>query len=587
MAYETTRQLSRDAADIIETPVDPAVSYRVLKKTLEASTATMKLRQSRRSIEENLPEEQPNVVTRIPYDVRASLAEKFAFAMDFDRTYAPRSSYAALDHSICTSYATRVAHRASALFRMGSSDAIDVAAAMMMHSTRASIGMAPDSREMSEGTKFEYLKAVAQPRAASSDDEALGWMLGADIWLTQPDEKDSRRGQVSKLLEKSPAARREWLRRLRSYVQMPDRMVASAFIRQGWRTMAGMGAPGGDRALSDVIGCDTLRQELSQLSVDMERGRDARIEAKELEIMQRVFGAVLAFPYQSDKEQKAESKKWKSIGTTPSRVLETKKLNCFTGPWLMAAMMLRSGIRSSQLFHCRIQNHSDNTWYATHGALLFVTRSKRMYIMDFGYMLGNDPIGPVFFDEERATQGLRDLTSGRRWMPVHGRIKEWATEVFSLPTELQVMQMADGYASGHMLSVGGDFLLKGQYDEAAHAFDLGLGFNPIDTDLTYYRGLTDFHRGDLASAADYFDATVRREPAHLMAQYSMGELAVEKKDYDEARRRFATVAADDRPVFGDDAFKKDSERFAAMRDAQLKHWWSRRPKRGQSVDKEN
>lgn len=434
-----------------------------------------------------------------------------------------------------------------------------------------------DANNEHRGTLFAY-----EPQW-KMEHSLLKRAFGSTLTSMTDPESEGRlqvEAMVTALLNaQSAAVRARLVRNFASWLRTPEKLLAGAMLRKGWQHLRNVREPS-DREfreyaaselttypptphsarkrdapkphaadlpfLEHTINCRKHRTELRHLRTL--NSLDA-VAAKEKAIAFEIFSAMMKFPNAS---QKRDSNPPSYHAGMPPYVVRNREITCFSGPWLMATMLLRAGIEARQLFLCKAFSFVPPMSYAgAHCSLLLSTSLEELFFLDSGFRRAGETFRLGECDEERMSTQLEALLKGTRKHPVSVRVKRAVAKTFNIPRRMQVLPLAEGIAGSHLYHVGLRFYYEEKYEEAEEALSLGLCFNRNEADALYHLGLLAFERGDTAAAEQQFQMTLRIDQTHLMAHFSLGELALDRGDCNEARRRFTIVHNDPREIWGD------------------------------------
>lgn len=316
------------------------------------------------------------------------------------------------------------------------------------------------------------------------------------------------------------------------------------------------------KKLKDIIGCDKLREELEQFEQEHNpRG----YEEKQREILARVSGAISRYVVGNvNTAQDEREPSWK-MGT-PQAFVQSKNASCFTGPWLIALMLMECGIQYNDLIYAHV-NQAHDGQIGGHGGLIMKTRLRHEIFIDHGYNFACRDLPAGMAVSKKDIEQIIGL--------LNGEIKESVTAQFNrhemdrVHRHMQLMPLNDGFASGHMYHIGLSFLNEGKLDEAEYAFELALNFNRQDPDILYHMGVLSLERQDIEDAERYFEEALRIFPDHLFSEYGLGICLARRGHFDTAKHHFKVVAESPFSIWQAEHVKKKSAEYAAMDDADL------------------
>lgn len=527
--------------------------------------------------------------------------------------------------------------------------------------------------------KRKFLEDMIKSAGRLSEDAVpivLRWALGPSFYekITQgEDAVPCSTGEVMNktrtLLSTKEKLRGEMLEALSRLTRAPDQLLASAFVRQGWRTLMEVGevtdwewlhhlkriadeeftdddlaqwgstdgdlekkraralkrqqdlrgkldgmlatlgdAPPEIRRLSSLIDCERYRRELTALRQSQ---NPVGVAAKQLEIVDRVFGHVTRFVSQSVAQRPSYE-----VGL-PAFVSREKKATCFSGPWLIAMMLFLCGLEYEELAYCHVKQTHDGV-NGSHGSIIVKTEMGELTLIDHGYHIpardilaplrlllafcpkktkghpvpehreeedgvGNevdllaavaeaaprtlDALQTFFMSSRKDDEGKKGNTIQRS--PVVIRLPRAFGFLTKVHPFMTVMGLKEGFESGHLLHVGITFFNERRWEEAKYAFELALKANPQDTDILYYLGMLAFEKNNLKEARTYFDQAVTSFPEHARSLFGLGELAIAENDATRARAHFRAVAEIKSRLYGGNEIIERAKELVEMPDEAL------------------
>lgn len=443
------------------------------------------------------------------------------------------------------------------------------------------------------------------PHEDSHDREILGYLLGEGHYerlLKRCGTNEKILERLLAVLNRSSHIRSKLFFHLRSTLEMPDRLLAASFIRRGWKELMDMDAPSEREwwiqileELLDLEGrqddfegqCPTeeLKEKHARMKqrardfINADAGKDDPLEklstvihcnrhraellafedrydwkgyaAKQRAILAEVVGAMARFPYDDEKDDLTAARVIPPyIAGTPRNVMERKRANCFSGPWLMAMLLLRCGFREDEILYLHANQMTADV-KGSHGGLLVATRAKELLYADYGYNVRGANFPLKLLEEENMTNTLTALADGVITGPVMLRFHKDVADCLEVPIDMQAMSLTQGLMSGHMLNVAISFVHEERWEEAEHACFLGLTFNPRDPDLHYYHGLALQALGREAQARRAFLDGIDAYEGHLRCHFALGELLRHQGRVEEALQEFKRVVNDPADVWDD------------------------------------
>ncbi len=321
------------------------------------------------------------------------------------------------------------------------------------------------------------------------------------------------------------------------------------------------------RLLKDVIGCDTARAELKELRATCQWNS---LAAKEKEIVQRIFGQVMLFAYENEPDGALSYQEQAFRVGTPAYAAKQRKINCFTGPWLIASLCLEAGIPYNQLYYCSVNEASGGnaTRFSNHCSLLIKYSDGMLAITDSGYHIGMQPLPLAAISEKSQKNHLSELMdTGKNaarmkekihTYPVRVQVKAPTADTLKVPRDMHVLPLDLGLAGNMLLHTGIAFEQDGKRAEAKAAYELGLVSNPASPDLLCRLGIIAIQEKEYAHADHLLNLALQAYPLHLHALYYSGMLAWHVGDKPKAYGFFTIVKEDPREVWGDGSFKKQA-----------------------------
>lgn len=321
------------------------------------------------------------------------------------------------------------------------------------------------------------------------------------------------------------------------------------------------------RKLAEVIGCDSLREEL--LKIRMEHN-SSRVRMKIQEIIMRILTEVSRYRYRTAYASEKNAPPTWQLGL-PLYVTREKKMSCFSGPWLTAALLMKCGILYDDLAYCHVYESHEGI-IGGHGALLLNDRTD-YFLIDPNYDPECYELPYRIFQsmDPKISIKIMELFAGTRKRPVKLKLPS-VSEVpelgmLKIHPRMAIIPLADGLMSGHMLNVGISFLLEGKLDEAQIAFEFGLTAFSDDPDIYYHLGITHMKKGEDENAEHYFRRALAIFPKHLKSQFGLGELAMRRGNILAAKIAFSPVHFHRDIIWRGDSFHK-----AATRTLETPSW---------------
>lgn len=321
------------------------------------------------------------------------------------------------------------------------------------------------------------------------------------------------------------------------------------------------------KTLRDVLQCDQSCAALERLR---HVGKWDVLGAKELEIASAVCREVFLFPYQG-KSGDREDYRFQSyeIGT-PRYALETRRLSCFTGAWLIATLCLESGIHYEQLYYCNVHEWAENT-FGAHDVLLLHLSSGNMCFLDYGLHRVGRPLACSMIPDEIQRIRLSRLMKMNESMAVMGHkitgdpvrvtIPRELTEKLKTYSDLHVLPLDQGIAATMQLHTGIALEGEGKPEEALLAYELGLASHPMHVELLCRVGAAATRANECDRAERFLTLALDAYPQHIVTWFEFGVLRLKQNRKREARVWFERVAQDTRAIWSDDTYKKQAKAY--------------------------
>ncbi len=323
------------------------------------------------------------------------------------------------------------------------------------------------------------------------------------------------------------------------------------------------------RTLTEKLECDRHRADLARLR----RLSPVAVAAKEKAIAEEFFSAVVLYPYAAHAPQTSEPPSF--LCGLPASVVRQRVITCSTGPWLLAAMLLKAGIPAKQLFYCNVLDSRASSWSGSHGTLALATSQREIWLYDTTSLTSGHQLRTLFCNPSHR-RSLLELLEGTSNRVLTFSIDEETADNWRIPRRMQIAPLMTGFQSTNMLHVGHTFAAEEKRDEAKRAWELGLCFNPDHPDLLHMMGIEALRDGSLDEAHSYLDRSLTVHPKHLAAHFTKGELLLRAGDTASARSYFQTIAAAGKQIWGDDGgIKRRAMAYASLDDdAMLRAWRS-------------
>lgn len=441
----------------------------------------------------------------------------------------------------------------------------------------------------------------AQVLSIALGDEFLGRLRESAAEGAGPASTQSILAKLKELIETKSSLRRKLLRACMSLPMVPDKLLADLFVRLGWPTfmtteslterdfwmtvkadidminrdpamlarysakpdyrakVAAMEAyfaahpdePADDdkpEKVMDLVDCDRHRSELRR---EQRRMNSVTVRHKQMEIIHAVCRE--AFKLKFVRRDEGEAKTFEQ--GFPANAAETGNLSCFSGPWLIAMLLLNAGFEYEDLSYCHI-NEAANGYIGGHGGLVVKVAGNQLVFIDFGL----HTVAPIRVEllgggNRERTDELIEFFRNKGIRSVHTQTDRMMAAIYQIHPDMQIMDLTSGFGSGHMLHVGIKLLNEGDIEAAEYALQMALSFHKEDPDALYYLGLLEYRTGSYDESKAYCKECVGVFPRYLAAHFLLGQMADAEGDQDEAVARYKIVVETEGHVFGDDVFR--------------------------------
>ncbi len=393
----------------------------------------------------------------------------------------------------------------------------------------------------------------------------------------------SRQGTVTLGLESTEVTEYEWMKRVRHQVEtkfsdpevvkiLADNPNARARHQESIMNIARFFAAhptepdaSATRRLNVAIGSHQLREEL-QL-VDTHHNPFAYV-ALQQEIAHRVVRHVSY--YHSNFAQEEASPDWEK--GFPTHVVDRKDTSCFSGPWLIASQLLQAGVRYDDLFYCNVLQASQGL-IGGHGSIAIKTKTGQLHLYDTNMGLVGVNMRGMPIQDKKMAHELDDLLHNKRRHPVFIDAHRELSRQLQVHPVMHVMPLLAGFASGHLLHVGGSLLHEGKLDEALYAFELGLGFCKDDPDLHYNAGLAYAMKGDLLSARRKYSTASGIFDNHLWSRFGLANIALAQGDTHTAKKTLTGIAGVKEKLYNGKELQDEAKAWCKLDDSALIEAW--------------
>ncbi len=320
--------------------------------------------------------------------------------------------------------------------------------------------------------------------------------------------------------------------------------------------------------LRDVLPIEKYKYEMGNLRATFEW--DA-LGAKEREVMNHIFSEVarISYEYAENEDRPFDEISFKT--GTPAYAVNNRRLTCFTGPWLVAALCLECGIPYEKLYYCNVNNNHDNHTAGSHAALLMRYSDGTMGFIDYGYKKSSRSFSTQLIEKPADGKKLLLLfNTADSWAkenhkisgdPVHVSVDRDTAKKSSLYTDMHVLPLDQGFAATQLLHTGLSLRDLGKIEEALEAFELGLTLFPASPDLLCQCAIIHYENGDIERAEWLLDLALSEYANHLVSMFYKAKICHIQGRINEALALFNTIGLDDREVWGDTSVKAQANRY--------------------------
>ncbi len=320
--------------------------------------------------------------------------------------------------------------------------------------------------------------------------------------------------------------------------------------------------------IRDKLPCEKYRAELKSLR---ETYQWDALGAKEREIINHVFSEVVCIEYAYAENEDRPHDEISFKTGVPVYAVENQRLNCFTGPWLIAALCLECGIPYHRLFYCNVNENFDGAHAGSHGSLFMHYSDGSMGFIDYSYKRSNRSFllkhvkRPL--DQKRLIQLLGDAEGwGKQNMkipgdPVHLYVDHDVAKLNHLYTDMHILPLDVGFGAIQMLHTGLSFRDQGRMEEALEAFELGLTMFPTSPDLLCQCAIIHYEKADIDRAEWLIDLALSEYPNHLLSKFQKAKILHVRGKIDDATVLFNKIGFDQREMWGDTSVKAQANRY--------------------------
>ncbi len=324
----------------------------------------------------------------------------------------------------------------------------------------------------------------------------------------------------------------------------------------------------------EKIPCEEYRYQMDILRTTFQY---EALAAKERQVINHVFSEVVSMGYAHAEEQDRPYHEISFITGNPSYAVQNLRLNCFTGPWLIAALCLECGIPYERLFFCCVNEDSESRLTGPHSALLMRYSDGSMGYIDYGHKKSNTQLSLSHIERPGDAKHLEQLIDASyQWAnqdehgktpykvvgdPVHISIEARLAKMNKLYKDVHVVPLDQGFSAIQLLHTGLSLKDEGNMDAALEAFELGLTFFPSSPDLLCQCAIIHYERGDIRRAEWLVDLALHEYKNHLLSLFYKAKIYHVQGKIEDAAILFSRVEFDPREIWGDKSIKVQALRY--------------------------
>lgn len=366
------------------------------------------------------------------------------------------------------------------------------------------------------------------------------------------------------MLKTRPEVGDRFLTGVNAMLLSEEREVAEYIVREGFNVISDVGAPlengGGynqpQPSLADGMDADGHKRRLEELR----KSRDvSMIAAEEMCILAKAFAAVRSVPlgnFPEDTDDKRHPKRATNLFATqfPRDIRTNCEVSCFSSIWLLASVLLRAGIKPSQMK--LIHEMQVGNFRGDHFSLLFINEDKQMCVADMG--VKSLHFLPFHYVEEDSQESFTQVLKGDARHSDILHTKEYAS---GLPDQFRVLDLVDGIAANHSQNVGMQLLSEGDLKGARHALRLALAFDPEHSTIFSNLAVVSSLLGKESESVELCRYALELYGDHPQANFLFARLLAKSGDAKGAAEHLRRILADSRPLWNAPHLIHDAKRM--------------------------
>lgn len=303
------------------------------------------------------------------------------------------------------------------------------------------------------------------------------------------------------------------------------------------------------RKLLDVIDAERCRKELEQCRSEQLWGV---LGAKEREIVNRVFCEVARIPYAYTSGEHLLNQGDQSFAMgTPTHAASQNALTCFTGPWLLAALLMECGIPYASMYFCELHdNPSSPLLKGAHCSLFIRFSDGTSGFFDLGDRHGNRAfiLSCLEEKEEREVRQFFHITDAYAEAqekypgdPITLHMPPGIADKLKVSSDFRMMSLDQGFTAGMLYHTGIALEASGSIDEARVAYELALISDRGCIDILHRLAELEYAAGNEQRGDILIDRILEKTPDYGPALYRKGVRAAALGDLDLAHECFEAV----------------------------------------------
>lgn len=276
--------------------------------------------------------------------------------------------------------------------------------------------------------------------------------------------------------------------------------------------------------LRERLDCMGFRAEIDQMRAD--NVGEELIAQRQLEFIAVMANEIGRFDCRRSPDGPSEAEAF------PSQVVQSGKINCFSGPWLIFSLLVHAGFNERHMYYCNV-NRGFNGIIGGHGSLWIRVETGEAMIVDSGFGYVATPFRQLPSARKEVAIEWKGLWKGEHEEPVRFEIPpELANE--KIHPSFQIMHAMSGFATGHLLHVGNTFLNEDNLQAALFCYELGLKRAPRDPDLWFGLGLVRERMKQFDLAALSFRQALAAFEGHQHSRFALARLLFQEGKREEA-----------------------------------------------------